>query len=96
MILQVDYDLNKLKDYPALYSVLKTAPGWLRAMDSLWFLFVRSPGTVGEWQRKIQSVMDADDQFCIHNITLPVRTGEYGGTLDKASWDWLNNHKNLS
>lgn len=87
MILSISYDLNKDgQNYTDLYDTIKTAPGYIRAMDSYWF--ISSAESVKTWSDRLLAVIDKNDNLFIVDITGQSRQGWIG----KDVWEWLKKH----
>jgi hypothetical protein len=84
MILSISYDLNKAgQNYSDLYDIIKTAPGYIRAMDSFWFISTNE--SVKTWSGKLRQAIDKNDNLFVVDITGQPRHG----WMKKTVWDWL-------
>ncbi len=91
MILSISYDLNKAgQNYSDLYDTIKTAPGYIRAMDSYWFIYTSE--SVNTWSDRLRQVIDKNDNIFIVDITGQSRQG----WMKQSVWDWLDKHAALS
>ena len=87
MIISISYDLNKAgQNYTDLYDVIKTAPGYIKAMDSYWFICTTE--SVKIWSDRLQKVMDKNDYLFVVDITGQARQG----WMNTNVWDWLKKH----
>jgi hypothetical protein len=87
MILNISYDLNKAgQNYSDLYDTIKSAPGYIRAMDSYWFICTSE--SVKTWSDRLRQVIDENDNIFIVDITGQSRQGWMG----KNVWEWLKKH----
>jgi hypothetical protein len=86
MVLLVTYDLNKNKDYPALYQAIKNLGEWVKDpdLDSVWFVSTSLSAT--DASAKLTPHMDSDDRLFVSRI----RTGEYEGWLHRDLWTWIS------
>ncbi len=74
MILSISYDLNKAgQNYTDLYTKIKTAPGYIKAMDSYWFICTNE--SVETWSNRLLQVMDDNDYLFVVDITGQYRQG---------------------
>jgi hypothetical protein len=81
----ISYDLNKQKNYPALYEAIKGAgTNWCHPMDSTW-LIVSNAGSAAI-RDHIARAMDQDDSL----LVCKVERGDsaWRGIMPEAS-DWL-------
>jgi hypothetical protein len=82
----VSYDLNKSgQNYNALYDEIKRSPGWIHALDSLWFISTNENAT--EVSARIKRVVDQNDNYIVIQLI-----GNYNGWLPQNVWDWLHTH----
>lgn len=87
MLVIITYDLNRVKDYPKLYSAIeklgdiKRDPG----LDSVWFVYTNS--TVNQIQDYLRNYVDSDDCFFISKIDKSYASGY----LSTGMWDWIKN-----
>lgn len=59
-MLLVGYDLNKTKDYPALYEAIKgLGSAWWHHLDSTWL--IKSSKTAAQVRDELKGHIDADD-----------------------------------
>lgn len=87
MILSISYDLNKAgQNYTDLYDTIKTAPGYIRAMDSFWFISTNE--SVETWSERLLNVIDNNDYLFVVDITGKSRQG----WMKKNVWEWLKKH----
>ena len=87
MILSISYDLNSPgQSYSELYDVIKTAPGYISAMDSLWFISTNE--SIETWCDRLMNVMDKNDYLFVVDITGQSRQG----WMRKNVWEWLKQH----
>ena len=91
MILSISYDLRKPgRNYDDLYEIIKSAPSWAHAMDSLWFI---STGESAEtWSNRLRQGMDQNDWLFVVDITGQSRHG----WMKKEIWEWLEQHNHGS
>jgi len=85
MVLLITYDLNKAKDYTALYEAIKSLGDWRRdsGLDSVWFVSTSlAPFQVRD---RLLQVMDSDDTLFVTRL----RSGEYDGWMSKLTWTWI-------
>ena len=62
----ISYDLNKQKNYPALYGAIKSFGTWCHPMDSTWLV-------VSDWdavqvRNHIWAAMDRDDTLLVTRV----------------------------
>jgi len=87
MIYSISYDLNQPgRNYNDLYSTIKSAPGWIYAMDSFWFISTNE--SVGTWSERLRNAMDQNDSLFVVDVTGQPRQG----WMPKAVWEWLEQH----
>jgi len=87
MILTISYDLNRAgQNYTDLYDTIKTAPGYISAMDSFWF--INTTESVKTWSDRLLKVIDKNDDLFIVDITGQSRQG----WMSKDAWEWLKKH----
>lgn len=80
------YDLNKQKNYPALYEAIKNVGSdWCRVVDSTWF--VVSNSTASDIHDTLRRAADSDDSLFVLKVTTPAHAAWIG--LDKDVSDWL-------
>lgn len=91
MIFSISYDLCQPgRNYDDLYSAIKSAPGWIRAMDSFWF--ISTTESVETWSSRLQNTIDQNDNLFIVDITGQPRQG----WMAKSVWEWLKKHDRAS
>jgi hypothetical protein len=88
MIISISYDLRQPgRNYDDLYKVIKSAPSWCHAMESLWF--IRTNEAIATWNRKLLNVIDKNDYLFVVDITGQARQG----WLPQSVWDWLTENE---
>lgn len=88
MILIISYDLKQPgRNYDDLYDAIKSAPGYISAMDSLWF--ISTTESVETWSERLLKVMDNNDYLFVVDITGQSRQG----WMSKSVWEWLKKHE---
>lgn len=91
MILSISYDLNKAgQNYSDLYDTIKSAPGYIRAMDSYWFISTRE--SVSSWADRLMKAIDKNDYVFVVDITGQSQQG----WMKKTVWEWLEKEAALS
>lgn len=88
MIYSISYDLRQPgRNYDDLYDIIKSAPGYIHAMDSLWF--ISTSESVEVWCNRLRQAMDNNDWLFVVDIT-----GQSSqGWMKKSVWDWLKKHE---
>jgi hypothetical protein len=86
MVLLVTYDLNKTKDYEAVYSAIKSLGNWVRDpnLDSVWF--VSTNYSVEQAYNVVRAATDSDDRLFVTRL----RSGEYTGWMNLDIWPWIS------
>ncbi|THC39082.1 hypothetical protein C2862_24645 [Massilia sp. Mn16-1_5] len=81
----ISYDLNKQKNYPALYDAIKSAgTNWCHPMDSTWL--VVSSATSSVIRDHIARAMDKDDSLLVCKVAKG--DSAWRGLSQQVS-DWL-------
>lgn len=79
----ISYDLNKQKDYPALYEAIKALGTWCHPVDSPWL--VVSDLSASSVRDHLKEVMDGDDALLVCRASTP---GAWTG-LSSLAGKWL-------
>jgi hypothetical protein len=87
MIYAISYDLKQPgRNYQNLYDTIKSAPGYIWAMDSLWF--ISTSESVEAWAKRLREKIDQNDHLFVVDISRKPRQG----WLPKNVWEWLDKH----
>lgn len=83
----ITYDLNKQKDYPALYEAIKAiSNNWSHPIDSTWF--VATDLNALQIHERLLKVIDEDDDLIVARMA----RGDYAYHLhNNEIASWLNN-----
>jgi hypothetical protein len=82
----ITYDLNKQKDYPAIYEAIKGISGtWCRPTESTWITITTQTAT--EIRDHLRKSCDADDSIFVAKLASPPDAAWVG--LAQAVSDWL-------
>ena len=91
MIYSISYDLSKPgRNYDDLYETIKSAPGWIRVMDSYWF--INTTESVNVWSDRLRQAIDQNDSLFVVDISGQNRQG----WVNKQVWEWLKKHDLVS
>ena len=85
MVILLTYDLNKEKDYPALYKAIKELGDTHRDpdLDSVWFVSTKL--TVVQAYNHVGDVMDKNDRLFVTRL----HSNEYQGWISDTTVKWL-------
>lgn len=65
----ISYDLNKHKDYPALYEAIKAiSKNWCHPLDSTWFVVTEL--SASQIRDRILKAIDLDDDLIVSRMDL--------------------------
>ena len=67
-------------------NIIKSAPGYIWAMDSLWFIYTDE--SVHTWSDRLHKAIDVNDYLFVVDIKGQSRQG----WMKKDVWGWLNKH----
>lgn len=81
----LSYDLNKQKDYLALYQAIKSLGSWCHPVDST-FLVISSLSTA-QVRDHVRAAMDGDDSLLV--CTIPKGSGTAWSGMVPAAAEWL-------
>lgn len=87
-VLQINYDLNKQKDYPSLFQAIKGFGTWCHPLDSCWLIYT-SLDAVAVRDRLLR-VMDGDDSILVSTVS--VRESAAWSGLKPDVSQWLKKH----
>jgi hypothetical protein len=85
--LLVGYDLNKQKDYPAIWSALEEMGTWWHHLDSTWL--VRTEMTPVQLRNALREHIDSDDELLVIDVT---GRSWAGAGFSSRAYDWLKKH----
>jgi hypothetical protein len=79
------YDLNKQKNYPALYEAIKNVgTDWCRVVDSTWFVITHH-GSVAI-RDHLRRAADSDDSLFVVQVTTPAPAAWIGLSDEVNTW----------
>lgn len=79
----ISYDLNKQKNYPALYEAIKAIGSWCHPVDSTWLVSTNS--TAAAVRDRVLKVIDSDDALLVSRVA-PGDSAWYGMKPDVSAW----------
>ena len=82
---QICYDLNRQKDYPALYNAIKSVGSdWCRVVDSTWFVISNSSSA--SIRDSLRRAADWDDSLFVMKVTTPTEAAWTGLSDEVSAW----------
>lgn len=79
------YDLNKQKDYPALYEAIKSiGTDWCRVVDSTWFVVTHH--SASDIHNTLRRASDSDDSLFVLRVATPAQAAWIGLDDDVSAW----------
>jgi hypothetical protein len=85
--LLVGYDLNKQKDYPAIWAALQEMGTWWHHLDSTWL--VRTEMTPVLLRNALREHIDGDDELLVIDVT---GRSWAGRGFSARAYDWLKKY----
>jgi hypothetical protein len=83
----VTYDLIKRKDYPELWDALKSFPGYLHILGSVWI--VKANASAEQVFDYLRPHIDDDDKMI---VVLLQREAKWSLSFPKNVHDWIQNY----
>jgi hypothetical protein len=85
MILLVTYDLNKSKNYDAIYTAISQLGETMKdpGLDSVWFVYTNY--TAEQASNHLRNSIDKDDRLFV----VKVNSGQRDGWMNNGLWDWI-------
>lgn len=86
MLHLLTYDLNKAKDYSALYQAIRGLGEAVKDpdLDSVWFLHTSM--NANQVSTRLQAYIDRDDRLFVTRL----QHNEYSGWMMNSLWPWIS------
>lgn len=83
-VLQINYDLQKHKDYPVLIKAIKELGPWCHALESCWLVYT-SLSAIQVRDRLLRAV-DSDDKLLVTTVSVFESAAWQNLSADRSQW----------
>ena len=83
-VLQINYDLQKHKDYSGLIKAIKDLGSWCHALESCWLAY--TPLSAIKVRDRLLQAVDNDDKLLVTTVAVSESAGWYNLNADISQW----------